>query len=194
MLLFGFSSDSTQSSPSKEPSTNALNLHSTISFAFKGKHSSALPGQSIFNEEEAANRRKLKFPKRRKLAPKKAPGLSFVPKSEDHEKPAADVSAEQAAAAAAAAQEAEDEELYPSHPTAAAGDDVKAAAGATATKPHFKKMTFVQSSENLGGEQSTSAGAAGSKPDLLKFVKVTATLESVDFSLDLHTCTCSTLS
>ena len=147
----------------------ALSLHSTISFAFKGKHSSALPGQSIFNEEEAANRRKLNFPKRKKLAQKKAPGLSFVPKSDENEK---------AAEQAEQAEAAEAEELYPSQPTAA--DDARAAAAGATSKPHFKKMMFVQSSENLGGAAqpgnsavgATSDPPAGTKPDLLKFIKV----------------------
>ena len=134
--------------------TKELASHSTISFAFKSKASSALPGQSIFNEEEEAQRRALNFPKRRKVVPKKGPTLSFVPKSTEREE--------------------KEEELYPMQPVPA--DE----AARAPVKPHFKKMTFVQAAENLGETTPTPEAAnttspvygPANKPDLLQFVKV----------------------
>lgn len=137
--------------------TKELASHSTISFGFKNKASSALPGQSIFNEEEEAQRRALNFPKRRKVLPKKGPTLSFVPKSTEREEK----------------KEEKEEELYPMQPTP--GDE----AARAPLKPHFKKMTFVQATDNLGVVTPAAASATpepvygpANKPDLLQFVKV----------------------
>jgi len=166
------------SPPPHKQSPQLAHQHSTISFGFKGKHSSALPGQSIFNEEDAA-RRKINFPKRRKLAHKKHTGLSFIPTSEDvggaEGKDGADLTAAEQAAA-------EEELLYPiaPDPAAAASPTVEEAR----SKPHFKKMTFIQSTENLGGtkpaagagEEGESPAAAEVKPDLTQFVKVRVTV------------------
>ena len=152
---------SAQPQPLTRRATKELASHSTISFGFKNKASSALPGQSIFNEEEVAQRRALNFPKRRKIAQKKGPTL-FVPKSSEREEKK---------------EEKEEEELYPMQPTPA--DD----AARAPLKPHFKKMTFVQATDNLAVVAPTNDAPAttpepvygpANKPNLLQFVKVSA--------------------